>query len=192
MSRLLVALFAVFLIFGSTNLAMAAKKPIVTFKTSLGDFSVELEPQKAPETVENFLAYVRNGHYDGTIFHRIIIKFMVQGGGFTSDFEQKPTRDPIQNEAHMALPNERGTIAMARTGDPHSATSQFFINLVYNKFLDFVAMNQQGWGYTAFGRVIDGMNIIGRMSRVTTGNSGQHQDVPKDPIIIMKAIITSE
>ena len=171
---------------------MAADKPIVTFRTTMGDFSVQLEPEKTPKTVANFLQYVRDGHYDNTIFHRVINKFMVQGGGFTEDLSPKPVREPILNEADIGLKNKRGTIAMARTGDPHSATAQFFINVIYNKFLDHISKTQQGWGYTAFGEVIDGMNIIGRIARVETDRSGVFDDVPKNPILIKKAFITSK
>jgi len=192
MTRVLGALFAITFILATTGTAMAAGKPIVTFKTTMGDFTVQLEPEKAPKTVANFLQYVKDGHYDGTIFHRVIAKFMVQGGGFQPNMQKKATRAPVENEADTGLKNERGTIAMARTGDPHSASAQFFVNVVYNKFLDHTAKTQQGWGYTAFGRVIDGMNIVGRMARVKTGNQGPFSDVPNDPIIIEKAIITSE
>ena len=192
MTRALGALIAFLFIFIFEDSSMAAGKPIVTFKTSMGDFTVQLEPEKTPNTVANFLQYVREGHYDGTIFHRVIAKFMVQGGGFTKNFEQKATRDPVRNEADKGLANKRGTIAMARTSDPHSATNQFFVNVVYNKFLDHRAKNQQGWGYTAFGQVIDGMNIIGRIARVKTGTVGPYGDVPEEPIIIEKALITSD
>lgn len=192
MTRVLGALFALSVILASAGDAMAADKPLVTFNTSMGDFTVQLEPENAPKTVANFLQYVRDGHYDGTIFHRVIAKFMVQGGGFTEDLKEKPTRGPISNEADTGLLNERGTIAMARTGDPHSATAQFFVNVVYNKFLDHTAKSQEGWGYTAFGRVIEGMNIIGRMARVKTGSQGPYSDVPEKTIIIEKAIVTSD
>ena len=192
MTRVLGALFAISFILVTTGTTMAAGKPIVTFKTNIGDFTVQLEPEKAPNTVANFIQYVKDGHYDGTIFHRVIAKFMVQGGGFTPDMQKKGTRGPVANEADTGLKNERGTIAMARTGDPHSATAQFFVNVIYNKFLDHTAKTQQGWGYTAFGRVIDGMNIVGRMARVKTGTKGPYSDVPNDPIIIVKAIITSQ
>ena len=192
MIRALGALITFLFIFIFEDPSMAAGKPIVTFKTSMGDFTVQLEPEKTPDTVANFLQYVREGHYDGTIFHRVIAKFMVQGGGFTKNFEEKATRDPVRNEADRGLANKRGTIAMARTGDPHSATNQFFVNVVYNKFLDHRAKNQQGWGYTAFGQVIDGMNIIGRIARVKTGTAGPYSDVPEEPIIIEKALISSD
>ena len=192
MIRMFRALCALSIILASAGTTMAAAKPIVTFKTSMGDFTVQLEPEKAPETVANFLQYVRDGHYNGTIFHRVIAKFMVQGGGFTEDFRQKPTRGPIPNEADTSLPNERGTVSMARTGDPHSATAQFFVNVVYNKFLDHTAKNQTGWGYTAFGRVIKGMNIVGRIARTETGSKGPYSDVPLESITIEKVIVTSD
>ena len=162
MKRVLGTIFAVSIILAASGTAMAAGKPIVNFKTNMGDFTVQLEPERAPKTVANFLEYVRDGHYDGTIFHRVIAKFMVQGGGFLPNLQKRDTRGPITNEANTGLKNERGTIAMARTADPHSATAQFFVNVIYNRFLDHTAKTQQGWGYTAFGRVIDGMNIVER------------------------------
>ncbi|MAV88067.1 MAG: cyclophilin [Rhodospirillaceae bacterium] len=166
----------------------AAEKPKVYFKTNVGDFTVELEPELAPKTVANFIQYVREGHYDGLIFHRVIKAFMIQGGGFDASYSKKPTRPPIENEADKGLSNERGTIAMARTGDPHSATNQFFINVKFNGFLNYVSKSQQGWGYTAFGRVIDGMNIVGRISRLETGKGGPFpSDVPTDQVIIEEA-----
>ena len=192
MTRAVRIFIALFVLIYATSGAMAAGKPIVTFKTTMGDFTVQIDPQKTPITVANFLQYVRDGHYDGTIFHRVIPKFMVQGGGFTANFEEKSLRKPIKNEADKGFSNERGTIAMARTSDPHSATSQFFVNVVYNKFLNHSAKDERGWGYTAFGKVIDGMNIVGRMARVKTGNFGRYSDVPEEPIVIEKAIITSE
>jgi peptidyl-prolyl cis-trans isomerase B (cyclophilin B) len=171
----------------------AGTKPQVQFKTSMGEFTVELEPERAPKTVANFLAYVREGHYDGAIFHRVIKNFMVQGGGFTPDYREKPTKGPIANEADRGLTNERGTIAMARTGDPKSATAPFFVNVVSNGFLNHTAKTAQGWGYTAFGRVTDGMNIVVRMSQVETGRGGPFSsDVPRDPIVIEKATIIRE
>lgn len=168
-------------------------KPQVQFKTTMGDFTVELEPERAPKTVANFLEYVRAGHYDGTIFHRVINNFMVQGGGFTADYRQKPTRGPIPNEADRALKNERGTIAMARTSDPNSATAQFFVNLKANGFLDHTSKTTQGWGYTAFGRVIDGMNIIARIGVTPTGPAGPfREDAPQKQVVIEKATIIRE
>ena len=170
--------------------AAAADKPRVKFTTSLGEFTVELEPAMTPKTVENFLTYVRAGHYNGTIFHRVIPGFVVQGGGFDKDFRRLPTRAPIQNEADTGLSNERGTIAMARTPDPHSATDQFYINMKFNGMLDHRSKTTTGWGYTAFGRVVEGMNIVGRISRVPRGAGGPFdQDVPKTPVVIEKAEI---
>ena len=166
----------------------AAEKPKVYFKTNIGDFTIELEPELAPKTVANFIQYVEEGHYDGLIFHRVIKAFMIQGGGFDASYSKKPTRPPIENEADKGLSNERGTIAMARTGDPHSATNQFFINVKFNGFLNYVSKSQQGWGYTAFGRVIDGMNIVGRISRMETGKGGPFpSDVPTEQVIIEEA-----
>ncbi len=183
---LLVALFA----FAGAGDALAQGKPKVKFITSLGEFIVELEPEKAPGTVENFLGYVRDGHYTGTIFHRVIPGFVVQGGGFSREYRRRRTGAPIRNEADTGLSNERGTIAMARTSDPHSATDQFYINIRLNKGLDHTAKTRNGWGYTAFGRVIDGMRIISRISRVERGPGGPfRQDVPRTPVVIEKAEI---
>ena len=170
----------------------AVAKPKVQFKTTMGDFTIELEPERAPKTVANFLSYVREGHYDATIFHRVIGNFMVQGGGFTGDMRQKPVKGPVANEADRGLKNERGTIAMARTSDPHSATAQFFVNLKANPFLDHRAKTGEGWGYTAFGRVVDGMNIVVRIGLAKTGPKGGHDDVPLDAITIEKATIIAE
>jgi len=170
--------------------AAQAAKPKVVFKTNMGDITVELEPARAPNTVANFLSYVKEGRYDGTIFHRVINNFMIQGGGFDKNYNRLPTRAPIQNEADKGLSNERGTIAMARTSDPHSATDQFFINLKFNGSLDHRAKSDSGWGYTAFGRVTDGMNIVARIGLVKTGPGGPFPtDVPADPVVIEKATI---
>lgn len=161
--------------------------PRVELQTSMGRIVLELFPLKAPETVSSFLQYVEAGYYDGTIFHRVIPDFMIQGGGFTPEMSQKTTRAPVQNEADRALKNERGTVAMARTGDPHSATAQFFINLVDNPHLDHRAKNTQGWGYTAFGRVVEGMAVVDAIARVPTKNAGMHQNVPVEPVVIRNA-----
>jgi peptidyl-prolyl cis-trans isomerase B (cyclophilin B) len=158
--------------------------PRVTVSTSLGDIILELDQAKAPVTTENFLAYAMAGHYDGTIFHRVIPGFMIQGGGFDPQMQQKPTQAPIANEADNGLRNQRGSIAMARTSDPHSATSQFFINLKNNAFLDHVGKTAQGWGYTVFGRVVEGMDVVDAIAQVPTGNRGPHSDVPKEPVVI--------
>lgn len=160
---------------------------MVKFTTNLGTFTLQLNAEKAPKTVENFLSYVTSGHYDNTIFHRVIKNFMIQGGGFEPDMTQKPTQAPVENEAANGLKNKRGTVAMARTNDPHSATAQFFINLVDNDFLDFKAPSGQGWGYCVFGEVVDGLDVVDAIKAVRTGNKGFHQDVPVETVIIEKA-----
>ena len=158
----------------------------VTMETSMGTITLELDDAKAPETVANFVHYAKDGHYDGTIFHRVIDGFMIQGGGFTRDMNQKETREPIRNEAMNGLKNLRGTIAMARTMVVDSATSQFFINLVDNVFLDFQNPTPQGFGYAVFGKVVDGMDVVDQIAKVKTGFSGPHQNVPEEAIIIKK------
>ena len=160
-----------------------------TIETSMGTITLDLNDEKAPETVANFAKYAADGHYDGTIFHRVIDGFMIQGGGFTKDMNQKKTRDPIRNEAMNGLKNRRGTIAMARTMVVDSATSQFFINLVDNDFLDFQAPTQQGFGYAVFGEVTDGMDVVDRIAKVKTGFSGPHQNVPEEAIVIRKVTV---
>ena len=156
----------------------------VLINTTLGDMTLELDGDKAPKTVENFVAYVKSGSYDGTIFHRVINNFMIQGGGFDTEMRQNPTNDPITNEANNGLKNDRGTVAMARTMDPHSATAQFFINVSDNDFLNFSGENMQGWGYAVFGRVVEGEAVLDKIRVVPTGSKAGHQDVPVDPIII--------
>lgn len=160
---------------------------MIKLTTNLGVITLELDAEKAPKTAENFIQYVQDGHYNGTIFHRVIKGFMVQGGGFDAEMSQKEVRASIDNEAANGLKNKRGTIAMARTNDPHSATAQFFINLVDNDFLDFRAPSGNGWGYCVFGAVVDGLDVIDAMAKVATGNKGFHQDVPRESIIIEKA-----
>lgn len=160
---------------------------MVKIETSMGEILVELNAEKAPKTVENFLAYVNSGHYDGTIFHRVIDGFMVQGGGMTEDMKEKSTNPPIENEADNGLSNDAYTIAMARTMDPHSATAQFFINVKKNDFLNHATKTPQGWGYTVFGKVAKGHGVVNKMKGVATGNKGGHQDVPVQPITIIKA-----
>lgn len=169
--------------------AVAVPKPRVTLRTSLGDIIIELEPEKSPKSVENFLQYVEDGHYNGTIFHRVIDGFMAQGGGFTADLQLKPTRAPIENEANNGLSNLRGTVAMARTNEPHSALSQFFINVVDNPRLDFVSeQNPFTWGYAVFGTVVEGMDVVDRMRAAPTGPQGPFaKDVPTQPIVIERA-----
>ena len=162
----------------------------VTIATTVGQMTLELDADNAPKTVENFLAYATSGFYDGTIFHRVINNFMIQGGGFTTDMEQKPTQAPVDNEANNGLKNERSTIAMARTQDPHSATAQFFINVQDNDFLNHTGENMQGWGYTVFGKVTQGEEVLDKIRCVQTGSQGGHQDVPTDPIIIESISVT--
>ena len=162
----------------------------VTIATTVGQMTLELDADNAPKTVENFLAYATSGFYDGTIFHSVINNFMIQGGGFTTDMEQKPTQAPVDNEANNGLKNERGTIAMARTQDPHSATAQFFINVQYNDFLNHTGENMQGWGYTVFGKITQGEDVLDKIRCVQTGSQGGHQDVPTEPIIIESISVT--
>jgi peptidyl-prolyl cis-trans isomerase B (cyclophilin B) len=164
-----------------------AAHPQVLLETSKGSITLELYPDKAPKTVENFLGYVRAGHFDGTIFHRVIPRFMIQGGGFTAEMQQKQTRPPIPNEADNGLRNERGTIAMARTGDPNSATAQFFINTADNRSLNHTGKDQQGWGYAVFGKVVEGMQVVDAIEKVETGGRGPFQNVPREPVVIQKA-----
>ncbi|MFA7291529.1 MAG: peptidylprolyl isomerase [Rhodocyclaceae bacterium] len=159
----------------------------VKLTTNFGAITLTLDAEKAPKTVENFLAYVAAGHYDNTVFHRVIKGFMIQGGGFEPGMKQKECRAPIDNEAANGLKNKRGTIAMARTGDPHSATAQFFINTVDNDFLDFKSPSGNGWGYCVFGEVSEGLDVVDKIRAVKTGNSGFHQDVPAEDVIIEKA-----
>ena len=163
------------------------ENPQVVLDTTKGKIVIELYLQKAPETVLNFLSYVDAKFYDGTIFHRVIPKFMIQGGGFTADMQRKPGKGPIKNEADKGLKNERGTIAMARTGDPHSATAQFFINTVNNDFLNHKNKTQQGWGYTAFGRVVKGMEVVDAISAAKTTRYKQFRDVPFEAVVIKSA-----
>lgn len=157
---------------------------MVKLQTSLGAITLELDGEKAPETVRNFLDYVKAGHYDNTIFHRVIDGFMIQGGGFTPGMKQKPTQAEINNEANNGLKNLAGTIAMARTNEPHSATAQFFINVVDNAFLDHTSPTPNGWGYCVFGKVTEGMDVVEKIRKVKTGNKGFHQDVPVEDVVI--------
>ena len=164
-----------------------AENPKVSMQTNKGTITLELDAEKAPKTVENFLAYVDDGFYDGTVFHRVIEDFMIQGGGFTEDMRKKSTREPIQNEADNGLKNRRGTIAMARTSDPNSATAQFFINHKDNAFLDHTGKNRRGWGYAVFGKVTEGMDVVDGIATTPTGPKGPFpKDVPQDTVVIEK------
>ena len=163
---------------------------MVTLKTNFGDITLELFADKAPKTVENFLSYVNDGFYADTIFHRVINGFMIQGGGFTADMDQKDTKAPIENEANNGVANEMGTIAMARTNDPHSATCQFFINVGNNDFLNHTSESMNGWGYCVFGKVTDGMDVVEKIKTVKTGNYGYHQDVPVEAVVIESAVVS--
>ena len=160
--------------------------------TTLGTIAISLDFENAPNTAENFQKYCEDGFYEGTIFHRVIDNFMIQGGGMDADMQEKETRAPIENEADNGLKNNLGTLAMARTGDPHSASAQFFINIKDNDFLNHTGKNPQGWGYAVFGEVVEGMNVVEAIKGVDTGSHGPHQDVPVDPIIIEKCEVVSD
>ena len=155
----------------------------------MGEIVIELDEEKAPNTTANFLAYVNAGHYDGTIFHRVIDGFMIQGGGMNAEMQEKPTGKPIENEAGNGLVNDAYTIAMARTMDPHSATAQFFINVKKNDFLNHTAKTPQGWGYAVFGKVTEGQGVVNKIKAVATGSKGMHDDVPLEPVSIIKAVV---
>lgn len=164
---------------------------VIEMKTTFGVITLELDGEKAPKTVENFIRYASEGFYDGTIFHRVIDNFMIQGGGFDADMQQKETAEPVENEADNGLKNDRGTIAMARTMDPHSATAQFFLNVKDNDFLNHSGKNMQGWGYTVFGKVTDGDAVLDKIRSVETGNKSGHQDVPKESVVIESVTVAA-
>ncbi len=193
-SRAATFLSAVSLVLASIGVATANSggKVMVEMHTSKGLITLELDAEKAPVTVANFIEYVNSGHFDGTIFHRVIPGFVIQGGGLESGMKEKPTQAPIENEADNGLKNVTGSICMARTNDPHSATSQFFINLKDNQFLDHTEKSPQGWGYAVFGQVTDGMDVVEAIAAVQTGNAGFHQDVPVEDIVVEKVTITDQ
>ena len=166
-----------------------AANPQVELKTNFGNITIELYSDKAPKTVDNFLRYVKDGYYNGTIFHRVIPGFMIQGGGFDKSFKQKPTRQPVENEAANGLKNEVGTVAMARTSEPHSATAQFFINVADNASLNYTSSTPRGFGYCVFGRVVDGKDVVDKIRKVKTGSRGGHQDVPLEDVVVRKAYV---
>ena len=182
-------IFIVFILLFTITSNIQAETTMVKMETNQGTIMLELDADNAPITVANFLAYTKEGFYDGTIYHRVISNFMIQGGGFNEDMSQKSTKDPIQNEANNGLKNDNGTIAMARTGDPHSATAQFFINVKDNDFLNFSSETQQGWGYAVFGKVTEGMDVVNKIKDTATTTKGPYQDVPAEPIIIEKVSI---
>ncbi len=165
---------------------------VVRLHTSFGPITISLDDAQAPKTVTNFLDYVKNGHYDGTIFHRVINGFMIQGGGFAPGMKQKSTGEPVENEATNGLRNEKYTVAMARTSDPHSATAQFFINVADNTFLNHTAPTPQGWGYCVFGRVTEGTDVVDKIKGVATGSQGMHKDVPEEDVVIERAEVIGE
>lgn len=173
-----------FLMLLALNFSYAQSNPVVVMETSMGEIQIELDQAKAPNTVKNFLSYVNDKFYDGTIFHRVINNFMIQGGGFTTGMKEKSTKAPIQNEAGNGLKNSMGTVAMARTGDPHSATAQFFINVADNASLNHTAPNASGFGYAVFGKVVSGMHVVDRIKMVKTGNVSGFSDVPMDTVLI--------
>lgn len=189
----LLALFAVLAIApGFAQAAAGNADPVVKLETTMGDIVIRLNERKAPITCANFVQYVKSGHYDGTIFHRVIKDFMIQGGGFTDNMKEKPTHAPIRNEANNGLKNEKYTIAMARTNDPHSASAQFFINTRNNNFLDFKSQKNGEWGYAVFGKVIQGQNVVDKIEKVATGRRAGHDDVPTEPVIIKKAVVLEQ
>lgn len=189
MKKILLILTGV-LFMAQVNNADAAGIAYVTLQTNEGNIVIELDGEKAPNTVKNFLGYVESGFYDNTVFHRVISGFMIQGGGLTTDYEEKANKTPIQNEAANGLKNRRGTIAMARTNDPHSATSQFFINVVDNSFLDYKNATVNGYGYAVFGKVVEGMDVVDKIAQKQTTRMGYMQDVPVTPVIIEKATVS--
>ena len=187
-TNLLSSILGATLLISNSITAQAAELPLVVLETNQGDITIELEQERAPLSVENFLSYVDSGYYSGTIFHRVIPGFMAQGGGFTTDYQKKITEDEVKNEADNGLKNSLGTIAMARTSNPHSATSQFFINTANNGFLNHTRKSRNGWGYTVFGRVVEGMAVVRKIEKIKTGAGGIFgSDVPKEMVIINSA-----
>jgi peptidyl-prolyl cis-trans isomerase B (cyclophilin B) len=185
----LAALICIISLYAGNTAAAERSKVLIKLETNMGDITLELDREKAPITTDNFIKYVEEGFYDGTVFHRVINGFMVQGGGFDKEMQQKATRANIQNEADNGLKNEAYTVAMARTPDPHSASSQFFINVNNNEFLNHQGKSQDGWGYAVFGKVVDGREVVDKIKAVKTGSKGFHRDVPVDTVQIVKATV---
>ena len=192
MKKILLSLVLLSALVSSAHAAAKGDMPVVMLETNYGDIYVQLDGRKAPMTTANFIQYVKSGHYDGTIFHRVINDFMIQGGGLTQDMDEKRTFAPIKNEAANGLKNRKYTIAMARTSDPNSATSQFFINTRDNAFLDFKSASPDGWGYAVFGKVIKGQDVVDKIEKVETGNKRGHADVPVKPVVIKKAVMVEQ
>ena len=189
LKKFVIAIFITIAAFGLSSVTATAGT-LVKMQTNLGDIVIELDDEKAPKTVANFLGYVNDGFYNGTIFHRVIDGFMIQGGGFTENLQKKGTKAPIENEANNGLKNMRGTIAMARTGAPHSATAQFFINVVNNDFLNYRSSTPRGWGYTVFGNVVQGIEVVDKIRKIPTGPGGPFpKDVPQSPVVIESASV---
>ncbi len=186
---LISALAFLFILTAGGSLLAEEEKALIKMETTLGDIVIELDAAKAPVTVENILSYVKDGFYDGTIFHRVVAGFVIQGGGLTGDMKEKQTKKPIKNEAANGLTNEPYTLSMARTADPHSATSQFFINLAANGFLNHRAKDMDGWGYAVFGKVVEGRDVVDKIGALTVGNKGMYQDVPKETVTIKKVTV---
>lgn len=187
--KTVISIFASVLVFSLFSMTAAAGT-LVKMQTNLGDIVIELNDEKAPKTVANFLGYVNDGFYNGTIFHRVIDGFMIQGGGFTENLQKKGTKAPIENEANNGLKNVKGSIAMARTNAPHSATAQFFINVVNNDFLDYRSSTPRGWGYTVFGKVVQGMDVVDKIRKIPTGAGGPFpKDVPQSPVVIQSTAV---
>lgn len=187
--RVIVPLLA---IFSFSTIADKTMNPLIKLTTSMGEIVLELDAEKAPLSVENFVNYVNNEHYDGLIFHRIIPNFMVQGGGIEPGMSERANLSPISNEADNGLKNDKGTIAMARTNDPHSATSQFFINLKDNDFLNHTSKDARGWGYAVFGKVVEGVGVVDAMGQVSTGSANGQQDVPVKDVVLIKAVVVTQ
>jgi peptidyl-prolyl cis-trans isomerase B (cyclophilin B) len=187
-----ICIFLILMLIWSAAAAANTEKPRVRLETSHGNIVIELAADRTPKTVENFIAYVESGFFDGTIFHRVIKDFMIQGGGLTADMKKKPTRKPIPNEADKGLENRRGTVAMARTGDPHSATAQFFINTKDNDFLNHRSKTPRGWGYCVFGAVVSGMDVVDAIESVRTQRRSGRKDVPVKPVVIQKAVVVEK
>ena len=189
MKRILVFTLVLQFAFATTGQSQTGDNPMVKMTTNLGDIEIELFPDKAPDTTSNFLAYVSEGFFDGLIFHRVIPNFVIQGGGFEPGMLKRETNAPIKNEADNGLKNERGTLSMARTNDPHSATSQFFINLKDNDFLDYQRKDASGWGYAVFAKVVSGMDVVDTIAKTTTGDASGHSDVPVEDVVIEKVVL---